>query len=82
MTADLDAVNMALASCASFRRTTPTITEAIRFALEMETEIVESYAATIMGQSNPEFAEMVKSLTANFKEDHYQQLLRFAAERS
>ena len=80
--ADLAAINRTLASIAAFSRATPSVAEAIRFSLDIETEIVESYAATVMKQSNQEFAEMVRGLTANFKEDHYQQLVRFAGEYS
>lgn len=75
---DTRAIDRALFNIAQFRKTSPAIRDAIRFALDIETEIVEYYTATVMDQSNKHFAELMKSLTANQKEDHYKQLIQFA----
>lgn len=75
---NVTALDKALADIAQFRTTSPSLREAIRFALDVETEVVESYAATIMDQANQNFAALMKNLTANLKEDHYKQLLQFA----
>jgi rubrerythrin len=76
---NLAAVEELLWSIKSFRKTTPCVKDAIGFALHIETEIVETYAATIMDKSNKNLAEMVKGMTHGFKEDHYKQLIQFAA---
>jgi rubrerythrin len=75
---NLAALDKLVADITQFRKTSPSLRDAIRFALDVETEVAESYATTIMDQSNKNFAELTKSLTANSKEDHYKQLLRFA----
>jgi rubrerythrin len=75
---DLGAVDKTLSRIAEFRATSPSVRDAIRFALDLETEIVEKYASTIMNQSNKELAALMKNLTNNLKEDHYQQLIQFA----
>ncbi len=75
---NMAAIDKTLAKIAEFRRTTPTVKDAIRFALDLETEITESYSATVMDQSNKNFAQLMKSLTANLKDEHYKQLIKFA----
>ncbi len=77
---DLPAVDETLRKIDEFRKTTPTVRDAIRFALDMETEVSEHYTGSIMEQSNPSFAQMVKGLAATQKDEHYQQLLEFARE--
>jgi len=76
---DMAPVEKLLAEIAAFRKTTPGIRDAIRFSLHIETEVVETYAATIMDRSNKNLAELIKSMTQDFKEDHYKQLFQFAA---
>lgn len=75
---NVESIDKALSDIAAFRRTAPSLRDAIRFALDLETEIVEQYAATVMDQSNREFAALMKSLTSSLKEDHYKQLIKFA----
>jgi len=75
---NMDAIDKTLSAIAAFRTTSPALKDAIRFALDLETEIVEKYAATVMDQSNREFAALMKSLTTSLKEDHYKQLIKFA----
>ncbi len=77
---DITAIDRAIAMIAAFRTTTPGLRDAIRFALDLETEIAVSYAASVMEQSNKDFAQVVQGLTANASQgDHYQELIRFAA---
>jgi len=76
----LAAVDRTLRKIADFRSTAPTIKDAIRFALDMETEVSEVYAATVMEQSNPSFAQMVKGLATTQKDEHYRQLMQFAKD--
>jgi rubrerythrin len=61
-----------------FRKTNPTIKDALRFALDMETDVSEHYAASVMEQSNESFAQMVKGLMETQKDEHYKRLLEFA----
>jgi len=75
---DLPAVDSTVKKIAEFRKTDPAMKDAIRFALDMETEVSEHYAATVMDQSNPSFAQMVKGLTATQEDDHYKKLIEFA----
>ena len=77
---DLPAVDRTLAKIDAFRTGTPSVRDAIRFALDIETEVSEHYAGSIMQQSNPNFAEIVKGLAANASQDHYRQLLEFAKD--
>ncbi len=77
---DIAAIDRAIAMIAVFRTTTPGLRDAIRFALDLETEIAVSYTASVMEQSNRDFAQVVQGLTANASQgDHYQELIRFAA---
>ncbi len=77
---DIAAIDRAIAMIAAFRATTPDLRAAIRFALDLETEIAAGYTASVMAQSNKEFAQVVRGLTANASQsDHYQELIRFAA---
>lgn len=76
---NMPAIDTTLSKIAEFRKTSPTFREAMRFALDIETEISEYYATTVMDQSNQHFAELTKSLSATQKDDHYKQLIRFAA---
>lgn len=76
---DTQMIDRTLSRIAEFRTTIPLLKDGIRFALDLETEIVESYAATVMDKSNEELAALMKNLTANLKEDHYKELISFAA---
>ena len=76
---DTQAIDRILSRMAEFQTVKPTLKDAIRFALDIETEIVESYAVTVMDTSNKELPALMKSLTANAKEDHCKELFRFAA---
>lgn len=75
---NLPVLDKTLQKIVEFRKTNPTIKDAIRFALDMETEVSEHYAATVMEQANESFAQMVKGLTASQKDEHYKRLLEFA----
>jgi len=77
---DMQAIDKVLGQIAEFRKTGPSPRDAIRFALDIETEVAEYYAATIMDQSNKQFAELMKGLTADQKENHYKQLIQFAKD--
>ncbi len=77
---DIAAIDRAIAMIAAFRATTPVLRDAIRFALDLETEIAVSYTASVMGQSNKDFARVVQGLVANESHNnHYKELIRFAA---
>lgn len=76
---NMAAIERTLTRIVEFRGTNPSLKDAIRFSLDIETEIAEQYAATIMDQSNKDMAAMMKGLTAGIKEDHYKQLIAFAA---
>jgi rubrerythrin len=75
---DLSSVNKTLLAISDFRKTRPTIRDAIRFALDRETDVSEHYAAVVMKQSNENFAQMVKGLAATQNDQHYGQLIEFA----
>jgi rubrerythrin len=74
---DVPAIEKTLNAIAEFRKTTPAVKDAIRFALDIETEVVECYAATVMERSNPSFAELVRGFASNMSDDHYKQLIEF-----
>ena len=75
---NLPAIDKSFQKIAEFRKTNPTIKDAIRFSLDMETEVSEQYVATIMEQSNESFAQMVKGLAEAQTDEHYQRLIEFA----
>lgn len=75
---NVPAVDKTLLAISEFRKTNPTMMNAIRFALDVETDVSEHYAATVMDQSNESFAQMVKGLTATQNDEHYQKLIEFA----
>ncbi len=79
---DIPAIDKTLSAIAAFRKTKPALKDAIRFALDIETEITEHYTASVMKQSNKGFAELMKGLTANAKDDHYKELIKFAESRA
>jgi rubrerythrin len=74
----LPALDKAFQKIAEFRKTNPMLKDALQFALEMETDVSEHYAATVMIQSNESFAQMVKGLMEAQKDEHYKRLLEFA----
>jgi rubrerythrin len=76
---NMAAIERTLTRIVEFRGANPSLKDAIRFSLDVETEIAEQYAATIMDQSNKDMAAMMNGLTAGIKEDHYKQLIAFAA---
>ncbi len=75
---DLPAVNKTLFAISEFRKTNPTIKNAIRFALDRETDAGEHYAAIVMDQSNESFAQLVQGLAVTQNDEHYQKLIEFA----
>ena len=75
---DVPAVNKTLLAISEFSKTNPAIKDAIRFALDRETDVSEHYVAVVMDQSNESFAQLVKSLTATQNNEHYKQLIEFA----
>ncbi len=79
---NMPAIDTTIAEIASFRTTKPDLKDAIRFALDIETEITEHYTSTVMDQSNKNFAHLMKGLTANAKDDHYKELIKFAGSRA
>ncbi len=79
---DIAAIDKTISKIAAFRKTTPDLKGAIRMALDLETEIAEHYAGTVMNQSNKDFAQVMKGLAANAKDDHYKELVKFAASRA
>ena len=76
---NIAAIDKAIAMIAAFRKTKPDLRGAIRFALDLETEIAVSYTASVMNQSNKDFAQVVQGLTANSQGNHYKELIQFAA---
>ncbi len=79
---DMPAIEKTISAIAAFRKTSPALKDAIRFALDIETEIVEHYTGTVMKESNKGFAQLMQGLTANAKDDHYKELIKFAAARA
>ncbi len=77
--ADLKAVEKTIHAIKEFRKEAPAIRDAIRFALDLETEIAELYTASIMKQSNEEFAQLMKTMGGDQQTAHYKQLIAFAA---
>jgi rubrerythrin len=75
---DLTALDKTFEKIAEFMKGNPSMKDAIRFALDIETEVSEHYAATVMEQSNRSFAQMVKGLAATQQDEHYKQVLEFA----
>lgn len=75
---NVPAVDKTLLAISEFRNTNPTMMNAIRFALDVETDVSEHYAAAVMDQSNESFAQMVKGLAAAQNDEHYQKLMEFA----
>ncbi len=79
---NMPAIDKTISGIAAFRKTKPDLKEAIRFALDIETEITEHYTASVMNQSNKDFAQMMKGLAGNAKDDHYKELIKFAGSRA
>jgi rubrerythrin len=79
---DMPSVQNTLAKIDAFCKSEPTVRDSIRFALDIETDVGEKYGASIMRQSNPQFAESVKGLAVNASQGHYVQLIEFARDYS
>jgi len=75
---DIADIERTLAEVARFRASNPTVKDAIRFALHIETEVTERLATTLMAQSNKEFAAFLNQLAGPMQQDHYKALITFA----